>query len=80
MRRILFFASISVFVLFAACTRDAEVIVKNTGDNPEIVLRHSIPVGHANSVLIQDTLSGTSELRFKIAAKHPACVGCQHFR
>lgn len=74
----LFKASISVFLLFAACTRNAEVIVKNTGDNPEIVLRHSIPVGHANSVLIQDTLSGTSELRFKIAAKHPAFISLQN--
>ena len=77
MKRLLSFAFISVFLLFAACTRDAEVIVKNTGDNPEIVLRHSIPVGHANSVLIQDTLSGTSELRFKIAAKHPVFISLQ---
>ncbi|MCR4569444.1 MAG: TlpA family protein disulfide reductase [Bacteroidales bacterium] len=77
MRRILPFAFISIFLLFAACSRDAEVIVKNTGNNPEIVLRHSVPVGHANSVLIQDTLSGTSELRFKIAAKHPAFISLQ---
>ena len=40
-------------------------------------MRHSIPVGHANSVLLQDTLSGTSELRFKIAAKHPVFISLQ---
>ena len=77
MRRILPFAFISIFLLLAACSRDAEVIVKNTGGIPELVLRHSVPVGHANSVLIQDTLSGTSELRFKIAAKHPAFISLQ---
>ena len=42
-----------------------------------MVLRHSIPVGHANSVLIHDTLSGTSGLRFKIAVKHPAFISLQ---
>jgi len=42
-----------------------------------MVLRHSIPVGHANSVLIQDKLSGTSGLRFKIAVKHPAFISLQ---
>lgn len=77
MRRTLIYAFISVFLLFAACTRNAEVIVKNTSDNLEMVLRHSIPVGHANSVLLQDTLSGTSELRFKIAVKHPAFISLQ---
>lgn len=77
MRRFLPFAFISIFLLFAACSRDAEVIVKNTGDIPEIVLRHSVPVGHANSVLIQDTLSGTNELRFRIAAKQPAFISLQ---
>lgn len=77
MNRILSLASLSIILLLAACSRDAEVIVKNTGDIPEIVLRHSVPVGHANSVLIQDTLSGTSELRFKIAAKHPAFISLQ---
>lgn len=68
---------ILILLLFAACSRDAEVIVKNTGNSPEIVLRHSVPVGHANSVLIQDTLSGTSELRFRIAAKQPAFISLQ---
>ena len=77
MKRVLSYALIPVFLLLAACTRNAEVIVKNTGDNPEMILRHSIPVGHANSVLIQDTLSGTSELRFKIAAKQPAFISLQ---
>lgn len=77
MNRILSLACLSIILLLAACSRDAEVIVKNTGDIPEIVLRHSVPVGHANSVLIQDTLSGTSELRFKIAAKHPAFISLQ---
>ena len=77
MRRMLSFAFISVVLLFSACSQDAEVIVKNIGDIPEMVLRHSVPVGHANSVLIQDTLSGTSELRFRIAAKHPAFVSLQ---
>ena len=77
MRRLLSFAFISIFLLFAACSRDAEVIVKNTGGIPELVLRHSVPVGHANSVLIQDTLSGTSELRFKIATRHPAFISLQ---
>ena len=77
MRKILFYSLIPVFLLLAACTRNAEVIVKNTGNNPEMVLRHSIPVGHANSVLIQDTLSGTSGLRFKIAVKHPAFISLQ---
>lgn len=77
MRRILPFAFISIFLSFAACSRDAEVIVKNTSDIPEMVLRHSVPVGHANSVLIQDTLSGTNELRFRIAAKQPAFVSLQ---
>lgn len=77
MRRILSFAFISIFLSFAACSRDAEVIVKNTSDIPEMVLRHSVPVGHANSVLIQDTLSGTNELRFRIAAKQPAFVSLQ---
>ncbi len=77
MRKILFYSLIPVFLLLAACTRDAEVIVKNTGNNPEMVLRHSIPVGHANSDLIQDTLSGTSGLRFKIAVKHPAFISLQ---
>lgn len=78
MRSILSFSIVSIILFVVSCTRDAEVIVKNTGDNPEIVLRHSIPVGHANSVLIQDTLSGTSELRFKIAAKHPAFISLQN--
>ena len=77
MRRILPFAFISIFLSFAACSRDAEVIVKNTSDIPEMVLRHSVPVGHANSVLIQDTLSGTNELRFRIAAKQPAFISIQ---
>ena len=77
MKRMLSFAFISVVLLFSACSQDAEVIVKNIGDIPEMVLRHSVPVGHANSVLIQDTLSGTSELRFRIAAKHPAFVSLQ---
>ncbi len=77
MRKIHFYSLIPVFLLLAACTRNAEVIVKNTGNNPEMVLRHSIPVGHANSVLIQDTLSGTSGLRFKIAVKHPAFISLQ---
>ena len=78
MRSILSFSIVSIILFVVSCTRDAEVIVKNTGDNPEMVLRHSIPVGHANSVLIQDTLSGTSELRFKIAAKHPAFISLQN--
>lgn len=78
MNRILSFAYLSIILLFAACSRDAEVIVKNTGGIPELVLRHSVPVGHANSVLIQDTLSGTSELRFKIAARHPAFISLQN--
>ena len=77
MRSILSFSIVSIILFVVSCTRDAEVIVKNTGDNPEMVLRHSIPVGHANSVLIQDTLSGTSELRFKIAAKQPAFISLQ---
>jgi thiol-disulfide isomerase/thioredoxin len=77
MKRIASFAFIFIFLLFAACSRDAKVIVKNTGDNPEIVLRHSAPVGHTNSVLIQDTLSGTSELRFRIATKQPAFISLQ---
>ena len=78
MRKNLFYSLIPVFLLLAACTRNAEVIVKNTGNNPEMVLRHSIPVGHANSDLIQDTLSGTSGLRFKIAVKHPAFISLQY--
>ena len=77
MRSILSFSIVSIILFVVSCTRDAEVIVKNTGDNPEMVLRHSIPVGHANSVLIQDTLSGTSGLRFKIAVKHPAFISLQ---
>lgn len=78
MRSILSFSIVSIILFVVSCTRDAEVIVKNTGDNPEMVLRHSIPVGHANSVLIQDTLSGTSELRFKIVTKHPAFISLQN--
>ncbi len=35
MRRILPFAFMSIFLSFAACSRDAEVIVKNTSDIPE---------------------------------------------
>ena len=77
MRKILYYSLIPIFLLLAACTRNTEVIVKNTGNNPEMVLRHSIPVGHANSVLIQDTLSGASGLRFKIAVKHPAFISLQ---
>lgn len=49
----------------------------NTGEAGEMTLRHSVPVGRANPGILQDTLSGTAEIRFRVEAREPVFVDIQ---
>ena len=56
MRSILSFSIVSIILFVVSCTRDAEVIVKNTGDNPDMVAYYQLRGYHirAGEALIND--------------------------
>ncbi len=68
-----------LFLLFiiVSCSKEAVVIVENTSDAPELVLRHTIPVGRATSLFIQDTLSVSDNLSFTVEASQPVFLFLQ---
>lgn len=74
------FLAVSALIFGVSCSREAVVIIENTGTAPDMVLRHSVPVGRANPMNIQDTLSGTGDIRFRVSAQHPAFVSLQDVR
>ena len=60
----------------AACSNEATIIIENASDNPEMTIRYTLPTRYANEMVLMDTLSGTSELRFRVEAlrHHFVCV------
>ena len=60
----------------AACSNEATIIIENASDNPEMTIRYTLPIRYANEMVLMDTLSGTSELRFRVEAlrHHFVCV------
>ena len=76
----------SVIILLTAlvgtvsCEHRAKVIVSNNGETPDIVLRHTIPVGRTNPGILRDTLSGTDEIHFSVDAHHPVFISLQDVR
>lgn len=74
------FILLAVFLGAVSCVRQAEIIVSNTGEAPNILLRHTVPVGRLNPGVLRDTLSGTNEIRFRIEARHPVFISLQDVR
>ena len=74
------FILLAVFLGAVSCVRQAEIIVSNTGEAPEILLRHTVPVGKLNPGVLRDTLSGTIEIRFRIDARQPVFISLQDVR
>lgn len=76
----------SIIILLTAligtvsCEHRAEVIVSNIGEAPDIVLRHTVPVGRTNPGILRDTLSGTNEIHFSVDARHPVFISLQDVR
>lgn len=77
MKASLVITAVSALMLGAACTREAVVIVENASNSPEMVLRHTVPVGRATSLFIQDTLSVSGDLSFTVEASQPVFLFLQ---
>ena len=73
--RILFILAIDLTL--AACSNKATIIIENVSDNPELIIRYTVPTRYANPMVLMDTLSGTSELRFRVVVRQPYFVSVQ---
>ena len=63
-----------------SCGYQVKVIVRNTGEASDMLLRHTIPVGRMNPGILRDTLSGTKEIRFRIDTRYPVFISLQDVR
>lgn len=77
MKLIRIFFLLAIPLALAACSNLATVIIENTSDNPELIIRYTVPTHYANPMVIMDTLSGTSELRFRVEAHRMHFISIQ---
>ena len=68
---------LAIALVLAACSNEATIIIENVSDNPELTIRYTVPTRYANLMVLLDTLSGTSELRFKIDAHRQHFISVQ---
>lgn len=75
LKRISFLLAIPLAL--AACSNEATIIIENASVHPELTIHYTVPARYANPMVLMDTLSGTSELRFRVEARRPYFVSVQ---